>query len=528
MTLLRHLSVGSVKHIKGRIASGAAVILGLFALIYYYSWWFEEDRLWSPWLLLGFLFAVIYGTFQLAGNWIMYLSANRRPRRARLPVPPDLAVDVFVTALNEDIELVEQCLSAARNMRVEHTTWLLDDAGRPELALLAERLGTGYLTRHGNEDHKAGNINTALSRTQGEIIVIFDIDHVPDARFLERTLGYFGDPRMGFVQVMLTFDNFSDNWVANSATNSSLDYYNPASVGADSLRATTLVGSNALIRRAALESIGGYRPGLAEDLATSIALHADRWKSVYINKPLAPGLAPPDLTAWFNQQLKWARGVFELLLTTYWPTLRRLTIGQIITYGVRMTYYWIGVVFAVHLFVTIAVLFSRSEAAMATYDDYLRHLLPLAATTVLIRVVALRYHAHPLLKEKMRKGIVLQWKPVVLILGTWPVYLLAWLLAVLRIPLSFRPTAKKAAGGGPNLSWISPQLVTVVAITAGILLVGRNFDFEKNLIVLACAAALVVTQMGVITYSFYESVMARFNRIANAKTAVGRSSSKAI
>src|SRR5690606_40688904 len=61
----------------------------------------------------------------------------------------------------------------------------------------------------------------------------------------------------------------------------------------------------ALIRRTALESINGYQPGLAEDLATSLQLQAAGWHSVYVPHPLAPGLAPPDLAAWFVQQFKW-------------------------------------------------------------------------------------------------------------------------------------------------------------------------------------------------------------------------------
>jgi cellulose synthase (UDP-forming) len=496
---------------KGRIASYIAVFIGLVALLFYYSWWFRDGRLYAPWLLLAFIFALFYGAFQLAGTWIIYLSANHRPRRARLPIPSSLTVDVFVTAYNENVDLVEQCLVAACNMRVKHHTWLLDDAGRPELAELAERLGSGYLSRTGNLDHKAGNINAALPRTQGDIVVIFDIDHVPDVRFLERTLGYFAAPRMGFVQVMLTFGNTDDEWVAKAASDSSLDYYNPASLGADSLGSTTLVGSNALIRRTALESIGGYQPGLAEDLATSIALHAAGWHSVYINKALAPGLAPPDLTAWFSQQFKWARGVFELFITTYWRKLGKLTLGQKLFYGVRMTYYWIGLVFTLHLLTTIGVLFSQSEATLGEFQDYLLHLLPLAAATALIRMVVLRHHAHPTLKQVMGKGGVTQWKPLLLVLGTWPVYVLAWLMALLRLPVSFLSTPKQASGQGPNVAWIWPQILAIVGIVTGMIVTQWTPGFRYYLLVLAFAALLAAGQIGVLVQARREAVTFRLN-----------------
>ena len=505
MARLQVVLVGLGLYRKGRIASFVAVIIGLITLLFYYSWWFKDSRLYSPWLVLAFIFALFYGAFQLAGTWIIYLSASRRPRRARLPIPSALSVDVFVTAYNEDLDLIERCLAATCNMHVKHRTWLLDDAGRPELAELAERIGSGYLSRADNHDHKAGNINAALPRTQGDIIVIFDIDHVPDVRFLERTLGYFAVPRMGFVQVMLTFDYANGEWVAKAASDSSLDYYNPASLGADSLGSTTLVGSNALIRRTALASIGGYQPGLAEDLATSIALHADGWQSVYINKPLAPGLAPPDLTAWFSQQFKWARGVFELFITVYWRKLGKLTLGQKLFYGVRMTYYWIGLVFAIHLLATIGVLFGHSETALGEFQNYLLHLLPLAVATALIRMVVLRHHAYPTLKQVMGKGGVTQWKPLLLVLGTWPVYVLAWLMALLRVPVSFLPTPKRASSQGPNVAWIWPQMLAIVGIVTGMVVTQWTVGFRYYPLILAFAVVLVVGQIGVLVQARREA-----------------------
>lgn len=504
MTRLQVVLVESGIFRKGRIASNVAVLIGMFSLLFYYSWWFKNGRLSSPWLFLAFIFALIYGTFQLAGNWILYLSANRRPRRGRLPVPSALTVDVFVTAYDEDTELVERCLTAACNMHIKHQTWLLDDADRPELEAMAARLDSGYLARAGNHDHKAGNINAALPLTQGDIVVIFDIDHVPDVRFLERTLGYFDDPQMGFVQVMLTFDNQENNSVATAASYSSLDFYNPASLGADGLGSTTLIGSNALIRRAALDSINGYQPGLAEDLATSISLHGDGWDSVYINKPLAPGMAPPDLTAWFNQQFKWARGVFEIFITTYWRMLGQLKSGQILCYGVRMTYYWIGLVLGIHLLMTLVVLFSQSITLLTEFENYLLYLLPLAVATALIRTIVLRHHAHPTLKLAMSKDAFTQWKPLLLVLGTWPVYVLAWILAMFRVPVSFQPTPKEATGHGPNIAWIWPQLISIIALAAGMTVLQLGVGFGNHLLVLAFAAAIIVCQLWVLLQAWHE------------------------
>lgn len=54
------------------------------------------------------------------------------------------------------------------------------------------------------EEHnhaKAGNINHAMTVTDGEFIVIFDCDHVPSCDFLLSTMGWLvKDPKIALVQ----------------------------------------------------------------------------------------------------------------------------------------------------------------------------------------------------------------------------------------------------------------------------------------------------------------------------------------
>jgi cellulose synthase (UDP-forming) len=402
----------------------------------------------------------MYAGVQLVANWLLYWVAQKPA-----PHPPagqNLSIDVFITTYHEPVELVRQSLQAACALKLDHRTWLLDDGADPALAALAELLGAGYMTRTDSTHAKAGNLNTALARTDGDIITIFDVDHVPHPDFLERTIGYFSNPQIGFIQVMLTFSNSDDSWVAKASAETSLDFYNPTSLGAYEIGGATLMGSNALIRRKALESIGGYQPGLAEDLATSIALHAAGWQSAYVAEPLAPGLAPPDLTAWFIQQLKWARGVFELLLTAYPQSFLRLTWGQRLSYAVRMTKYWIGPAVCLHLFATIGILIFGNFDTRANFHEYLRHITPLVFFDVLIRHTALRIFRHSHIP-----GTSLI-RAITLVYATWPIYLFAWIMAVLRLPIGFHPTPKRITGG-TNPVWLLPQILALVSLIGGIL-----------------------------------------------------------
>lgn len=434
--------------------------MGIIALGYYLSWWFIDGYIFqAPWLFIFLVVALFYAGTQIFGNWVLYLAA-RSPQPPE-PPPTDLTVDVYVTAYREPYAMIERSLTAACAMRGAHRTWLLDDGSDPALAALAERLGAGYLTRTDHKDAKAGNLNTALPHTDGEIIAIFDIDHVALPTFLEDSLGYFKDPQMGFVQVMVTFDNARESWVAQAAMETSLEFYNPTSIGTAEVGGATMMGSNALIRRDALESIGGYQPGLAEDLATSIALHAAGWHSAYVAEPLAPGQAPPSLTAWFTQQLKWARGVFELLLTAYPRLFSKLTWGQRLSYAVRMTKYWIGPVVGLHLFATIGVLIFASAPVRDAFHDYLIHIMPLVMCDIFIRYVALQTWQHPSTPKTTFTNAV------ALVYATWPIYLWAWLMAVFRLPLSFKSTPKSKGQLSPV--WLLPQIIALGLLVAGTL-----------------------------------------------------------
>jgi cellulose synthase/poly-beta-1,6-N-acetylglucosamine synthase-like glycosyltransferase len=457
-----------------------AIGLGCISFLYYLSWWFEidkelGDRWRSPYLVALMILAILYGGVQLIGNWYLYLVA-RRPKLLPTP-PPNLSVDVFVTACGEPYALVERSLKAACAMRGKHVTWLLDDGSDAQLARLAEFLGAGYLTRDNHINAKAGNVNAALAKTNGDIIAIFDIDHVPKADFLEKTVAYFSDPAVGFVQVMLTFANTQESWVADAAIETSLEYYNPTSLGSYGIGGATLMGSNALIRRAALESIGGYQPGLAEDLATSINLHAAGWKSVYVAEPLAPGIAPPTFEAWFVQQLKWARGVFELLVTSYPQLFPRLTWGQRLSYLVRMTKYWIGPAVALHLFATIAVLIFGDAPLRGAFHSYLIHIAPLVGCDAVIRYLGLyKWRHHTIQRTSLLRAVVL-------VYATWPIYLSAWLMALFRVPLAFRPTPK-SLDGRLNPIWLAPQLIAVVLLSVGLIYTVAVKDHRPSLLLL--------------------------------------------
>ena len=395
---------------------------------------------------------------QLFFVWYLYCRFQKR----EIPkAKPGLLVDVFVTAFNEPMWMVQRAVNASMHITYPHRTYLLDDSHDSAYEGLAKNLGSAYLKRNGNRDYKAGNINAALERTSGDFIAVFDIDHAPRPEFLDRTLGFFDDSLVGFVQVMETFCNSKENLMAQASTQTAMEYFNISLVCKDRIDAGSMHGTNAVIRRKALESIGGYQPGLAEDLETSLSLHGHGWKSTYVCEPLAPGLSPATFNAFCKQQLKWSRGVFEAAWRSlYNGAFFRLTRSQQLAYCVRFSYYIVGLSVLLGMVLTF---FHLTVLEAGFYECLLARLLPLTAATMMIRWFMLRAWAT---EPDAKRGI--QPKGTSLVFSTWPIYLLSLVCTIARIPIPFMSTPKDS-GSEINRWTILPQIFMIVAMIAGII-----------------------------------------------------------
>lgn len=462
---------------------GLLIALGVVCSAFYFSWWLEAERLASPVLAGAFALALAYVAVQVYAPWYVY--ASIAPAAAQRP-PAGLSVDVLVPVFDEPFDLIEQTLRAALAIRYPHRTYLLDDARDPRFARLAEALGAGYLTRSDGDHAKAGNINAALTQTDGELVAVFDVDHVPSPDFLDAVLGAFADPAVAFVQSAVAFHNAGDSLVARASAEQAYDVYGPTSMGMHGCQAAPVWGSHTTFRRAALADIGGYQPGLAEDLHTSIRLHAAGWRSVYLAGVHAAGLVPSDLRAFITQQRKWARGVFGMLIEVYPRLWRRLTGPQRAAYSVRATYYLIGPVFAAHALLGVYVLLFGTAADIDGFADYLLHAAPLVAMILAIRTVA------NLLWNVQAEAVGLKWRGYVLACALWPVYTGALVRAVLGRPLPHVATPKRrTVDAHPRL--VIAQLALIALLAAGVVArLGDPLGVAMEVALLFAVAAIAI------------------------------------
>lgn len=287
-------------------------------------------------------FAEFHGFFALF--FYFHQTWTLRGRRV-VPPPAQVSVDVFVTTYNEDVDMLRQTLRAAVAMRYPHRTYVLDDGRRQAVRALAEEVGCTYITRSNNAHAKAGNWNNAFAQTTGELIATFDADHVPRPDFLERTLGFFRDPKVALIQVPQVYHNLDSvqhrvSWKARRLYTEQDAFFNLVMPGKDHWNSAFFCGTGAVLRRKALEPHKGILTGtITEDLHTSVVLHSEGWKSVYLNELLVTGLAPVDLKSFEVQRMRWAEGNLNVASFVNPVTTRGLSLSQRVSY-VASLYHW--------------------------------------------------------------------------------------------------------------------------------------------------------------------------------------------
>jgi cellulose synthase (UDP-forming) len=174
------------------------------------------------------------------------------------------------------------------------------------------------MTRDNNDHAKAGNINTAFYKTDGDLVLILDCDHIPSRQILLHTMGFFFDPKVSFVQTPHWFynpDPFERNLVTKGRIPAGNElFYKVLQKVNDFWNAAFFCGSAALIRKSHALEVGGIAvETVTEDCHTALRLHSLGYKSVYYDKIMVAGLAPETFSSYVGQQVRWARGMAQIL-----------------------------------------------------------------------------------------------------------------------------------------------------------------------------------------------------------------------
>jgi cellulose synthase (UDP-forming) len=316
-------------------------------------------------------FAELYAILTLVLAYVQTLKIKERQpiSLAALPEEEWFKVDIYIPTFNEDVEIVRKTVLASINCDYapgKKKVYVLDD-GRPErykqtdprheslrarreqIRQMCEELGCIHMTRDNNDHAKAGNINTAFGKTDGDLVMILDCDHIPSRQFLLHTVGFFFDPKVSFVQTPHWFYN-PDPFERNLLTGGKIPvgnelFYKVLQKGNDFWNAAFFCGSAAVIRKEHALEVGGIAvETVTEDCHTALRLHSRGYKSVYYDKIMVAGLAPDTFSSYVGQQVRWARGMAQILRleNPVFNLKLKLTIPQRICYFSATSHFLYG------------------------------------------------------------------------------------------------------------------------------------------------------------------------------------------
>ena len=393
--------------------------------------WRVTSTLPDPGLNISFVLAIMLLVVETYSILVFFLNAFITADPVERGLPPrvkteDLpSVDILVPSYNEPTEMLAVTLSAARNMIYPtrlRTVVLCDDGGtdqrcnspdaelaarskarRAELQALCEELGVVYSTRAKNEHAKAGNMSAALARLNGDLVTVFDADHVPSRDFLARTVGYFvEDPKLFLVQTPHFFinkDPIERNLDLKCPPENEM-FYGRIHPGLDRWGGAFFCGSADVLRRKALDFVGGFAgETITEDAETALEIHSKGWRSLYLDRAMIAGLQPETFASFIQQRGRWASGMMQMFMLKN-PILRPgLGLFQRLCYLNSMAFWLFPLVRMTYLLAPLAYLFFGVEIFVTTFREAMTYTLSYMAVSLLVQNAVFARYRWPLISE---------------------------------------------------------------------------------------------------------------------------------
>ncbi len=171
-----------------------------------------------------------------------------------------------------------------------------------------------YHHRTNRDGYKAGALQEGLKTATGELVAIFDADFCPPPEFLDRTVDFFSDPKVGVVQTRWSYLNRDYNFLTEVEA-MLLDGHFILEHGARSRAGLffNFNGTAGILRKAMIDDAGGWQHDtLTEDSDLSYRAQLKGWRFVYLPGLDCPSELPVEMHGFQVQQARWAKGLTQV------------------------------------------------------------------------------------------------------------------------------------------------------------------------------------------------------------------------
>jgi cellulose synthase (UDP-forming) len=231
-------------------------------------------------------------------------------------------VSVLLPICNESA-VVERLIDAACRLHYPANALeilVLDDSADGTTALAqarvdqyaAQGVNIRLIRRQNRKGYKAGNLVNGIRQSSGEFFAIFDADFVPPEDFLLKTIPCFRDPKLGFLQTGIGYENWDKSFLTRfQAIEMGHQQYVTVGLSEDGDMAS-LSGSSCVWRKACVESLGGWNAStVTEDVDIGYRAQFGDWKYAYLHDVLSMSVLPETVSAFRVQRERWGRGLIH-------------------------------------------------------------------------------------------------------------------------------------------------------------------------------------------------------------------------
>ena len=158
---------------------------------------------------------------------------------------------------------------------------------------------------------KSKALNLGLNRARSPVIAVYDADNTPSPDALRYLVAQLLlHPKLGAVLGKFRTVNKNRNLLTRFINIETLSFQSILQAGRWWLfRIATLPGTNFVIRREALEQLGGWdEEAITEDSELSIRMYMNHWRIKFIPYAVTYEQEPERWDVWLRQRTRWVRG----------------------------------------------------------------------------------------------------------------------------------------------------------------------------------------------------------------------------
>lgn len=281
-------------------------------------------------LLLVFFYSVLQLSLAIA-----YVKNKRKKKDEQKPVYDPAATPMVTVQLPmfNELYVAERIIETIAQFDYPHDKLqiqVLDDSTDETKDVIAKKvaevaargINIQHIHRVDRTGYKAGALDAAMDRVQGEFIAIFDADFIPDPDFLQKTMPYFQNEKIGVVQTRWGHINKTYSVLTELQAFGLNGHFAIEQGGRNSAgHFINFNGTGGVWRKKCIEDAGGWEHDtLTEDLDLSYRAQIKGWKFKYLEDVVAPAELPITMSALKSQQHRWMKGGAECFVKM-WKTL---------------------------------------------------------------------------------------------------------------------------------------------------------------------------------------------------------------